>query len=50
VTYPTVYCKDCGRKLTPCPARFDGEPTYVGFYPCQCNEARIEDVEREEWK
>jgi hypothetical protein len=45
-------CKDCARQLTPCPAklRADGEQTYVGFYPCQCNEAREEDAERDEWK
>ena len=26
-------CELCGRALTPCPARWDGEDTFVGFYP-----------------
>ena len=30
-------CPDCGRKFLPCPARWDGEPTTVGFYPCVCS-------------
>ena len=39
-------CSECGLELTPAPARFDGEPTFVGYYPCQCDEARAEDAER----
>jgi len=32
------FCKICGRVLIPAPARFDGVPTFVGFYPCMCSE------------
>lgn len=30
--YPT--CKVCGKELIPADARWDGEPTTVGFNPC----------------
>lgn len=30
------YCKYCGGELKPAPANFDGEPTYVGYLPCNC--------------
>jgi len=44
-------CDDCGSKMDPCPAklRADGEQTYVGFYACTCEEARLDDAEWEEW-
>jgi hypothetical protein len=42
-------CVDCGMRLAPCPARFDDEDTYVGYYACQCNEAREEAEQRAEW-
>jgi hypothetical protein len=29
-----AYCKTCGRELFPCPAKWDGEPTFVGYSPC----------------
>ncbi len=29
-----VYCRWCGRELKPAPAKFDGEPAYVGWMPC----------------
>jgi hypothetical protein len=29
-------CTKCGRILKPAPAHWDGEPTYVGFFPCPC--------------
>jgi hypothetical protein len=32
-------CKLCGRELKPAPAKWNGEPTYVGYYPCPCNES-----------
>jgi hypothetical protein len=47
--YPIRRCELCGAELDPCPARFDGEGTYCGFYPCQCDEARAEDSDRQEW-
>lgn len=31
---PSAYCKVCGTECPPCPARFDGEPTFVGYYSC----------------
>lgn len=31
-------CKYCGRELKPAPAKHDGEPTYVGFLPCDPEE------------
>lgn len=49
MSLPDRCCEDCGRRLTPCPARWDGEDTYVGFYRCSCAEAREEDAERAEW-
>jgi hypothetical protein len=30
-------CVGCGKPLIPCPARFDGEDTFVGYFPCTCN-------------
>ncbi len=36
------YCK-CGRELIPAPARFDGEFTYVGYFPCRCDEPIMTD-------
>lgn len=30
-------CKLCGREMQPAPARWDGEPTYVGYMPCACD-------------
>jgi hypothetical protein len=33
----TMNCKLCGREMRPAPARWDGEPTYVGHFPCACN-------------
>ena len=30
------WCVDCGRKMLPCPARADGEDTYVGYHGCKC--------------
>jgi hypothetical protein len=35
----TQNCPICGRELRPAPARHDGEPTYVGFFPCPCTES-----------
>ena len=32
------YCDKCGREMIPAPAMWDGEPTYVGYYPCRCDE------------
>ena len=32
------YCEYCGSELKPAPARFDGEPTFVGYLPCNCKE------------
>ena len=32
-------CPDCGREMKPCPARVDGEDTFIGFYPCVCSRA-----------
>lgn len=29
-----AYCRWCGKELTPAPARFEGQDTYVGYYPC----------------
>lgn len=48
MSMPTRRCEDCGRALTPCPARWDGEDTYVGYYACPCEEARTEDTDLEE--
>lgn len=31
---PIAACSVCKRLLEPAPARWDGEPTYVGFLPC----------------
>lgn len=45
---PVKRCEDCDSLLRPCPARVDGEETYVGYYPCQCEEARTEDRELDE--
>jgi hypothetical protein len=38
-------CENCGRELTPCPAklRADGEQTYVGFIPCACDKRIMTD-------
>lgn len=36
------FCK-CGRELTPAPARWDGELTYVGYYPCRCDDPIMTD-------
>lgn len=33
---PIKHCEFCDRELKPCPARFDGVPTFVGFFPCAC--------------
>jgi len=30
-------CEKCGREMRPAPARFDGEDTTVGFFPCVCS-------------
>lgn len=30
-------CETCGRELSPAPARFDGEDTFVGYMPCVCS-------------
>ena len=30
-------CEKCGREMIPAPARFDGEETTVGFFPCVCS-------------
>lgn len=30
-------CENCGREMRPAPARWDGEPTFVGFHPCACD-------------
>ena len=30
-------CEMCGREMRPAPARFDGEDTFVGFFPCVCS-------------
>jgi len=29
------YCKQCGEEMFPAPARWDGEPTFVGYLPCK---------------
>ena len=29
-----VVCGKCGAELKPCPARWDGELTFVGWYHC----------------
>ena len=29
-----VVCSKCGEEVHPCPARWDDEPTSVGWYPC----------------
>ena len=34
--YPEKNCPVCGRKLKLAPARYDGEPTFVGYLPCKC--------------
>lgn len=31
-------CKKCGKELKPAPAKWDGEPTSVGFLPCDCKD------------
>lgn len=33
-----AYCSDCGKELKPAPAWFDGDPTFVGYYPCNCRQ------------
>lgn len=30
-------CRQCGRLYVECPARADGEDTFVGYYPCVCS-------------
>jgi len=49
--YPGMRCENCGRLLSPCPGKLHatGERSYVGYYPCPCDEARAEDADREEW-
>lgn len=32
----TAKCQHCGAELTPARAFWEGEPTYVGFIPCPC--------------
>lgn len=32
--------------MIPAPARWDGEPTTVGFYPCRCDESIMTDYGR----
>jgi hypothetical protein len=41
-------CELCGSRQDPCPALWDGEPTFVGYYRCPCEDARREDHDREE--
>lgn len=38
-------CEECGKPLIPAPARFDGEYTTVGYYPCKCSRAAWLDCE-----
>ena len=33
----TAICNLCGKELRPARAFWDGEPTYVGYFPCACN-------------
>lgn len=35
-TMSKVYCKQCGKELIPAPAKFDGEATFVGYMPHDC--------------
>ena len=38
------WCVDCGRKMLPCPARADGEDTYVGYHGCTVGPTILSDT------
>ena len=35
-------CPHCGTELKPAPAKWDGESTYVGHLPCDCDKSKQE--------
>lgn len=45
-----VFCKVCGKQLIPAPARFDGEATYVGYFPHDCQRAPQVNKEVQDWE
>lgn len=33
----TPVCGECGRRMRPAPARFEGVETFCGYMPCKCS-------------